>query len=253
MADRDDHVFLADQLLEVDLALAGHDLRPARVVVAILDNGKLFLDQRVDTALVAEDRPHLRDLRHQLGVLGADRLGLERRQRAQAQVEDRLCLLLAEREASDERCARVVGVARPADDRDDLVEVLERDQVALEDVRTPLGALEPELGPPGDDLLLVVDVVAEQRLQAEGARRAVDERDHVRAERRLQRRVLVQVVEDDLRDLAALQLDPDPHALLVGLVGDVADAVQHLVVHEIGDLADDAVVAALLAPGTAAP
>ena len=104
---------------------------------------------------------------------------------------------------------------------------------------------QPELGAPGDDFLLVVDVVAQQRLEAERARRPADERDDVRAERRLQRRVLVELVEHDLRHLAALQLDPDPHAAAVGLVGDVADAGDDLLVHELGDLREHAVVTAL--------
>ena len=41
---------------------------------------------------------------------------------------------------------------------DDLVEVVERDQQALEDVRPRLGLVELELGAPDDDLLLEGDV-----------------------------------------------------------------------------------------------
>ena len=104
---------------------------------------------------------------------------------------------------------------------------------------------QPELGAPGDDFLLVIDVVAQQRLQAERARRPAHQGHDVGAERGLQRRVLVELVEHDLRHLAALQLDPDPHAVAVRLVGDVADAGDDLLVHELGDLREHAVVAAL--------
>jgi len=44
---------------------------------------------------------------------------------------------------------------------------------------------------PGDDLALVVEVVADELEQRQRAWDAVDERDGVVAERRLQRRVLV--------------------------------------------------------------
>jgi hypothetical protein len=72
------------------------------------------------------------------------------------------------------------------------------------------------------------------------------ERDRVDAERRLHRGVLVELVEHDLRDHAALELDHDPHALAVGLVAQVGDLGDLLLVHELGDLADQAALAALL-------
>ena len=54
----------------------------------------------------------------------------------------------------------------------------------------------------------------------------------------LQLRVLVEVVEDDLRHLAALQLDDDAHAVAIGLVAQVGDAFDRLLAHQIGDPLD---------------
>ncbi len=82
--------------------------------------------------------------------------------------------------------------------------------------------------------------------QRQRARDAVDECDGVVAEGRLQRRVLEELVEDDLRDRVALEVDLDPHARAVRVVLHVRDLAQDLVVHEVGDLLDDAGVAALL-------
>ena len=50
--------------------------------------------------------------------------------------------------------------------------------------------------------------------------------------------MLVEVVEHDLADLAALQLDDDPHAVAVGLVADVGDALDRLLADQLGDLLD---------------
>ena len=73
---------------------------------------------------------------------------------------------------------------------------------------------------------------------AERARHAVDERDHVHAEGRLQLGVLVELVEDDLGDRVALELDHQPDARLVGLVAKVRDLLDPAVLDLLGDLLD---------------
>jgi hypothetical protein len=105
---------------------------------------------------------------------------------------------------------------------------------------------------PRHDLAAVVEEDLDEVLQIANARLPVDEGDHVDAERVLQLGLLVQVVQHDLGHLAAAQLDHHAHARLVGLVLDVADALdllfvdefgdplqQVLLVHLVGDLVDD--------------
>ena len=79
---------------------------------------------------------------------------------------------------------------------------------------------------------------SKQLEQVQHLRPAVDDREHDDAEGRLQRGVLVEVVQDDFRHLAALELDHDPHAVAVGLVAQVGDAFDLLVAHQLGDLLD---------------
>ena len=69
------------------------------------------------------------------------------------------------------------------------------------------------------------------RAQRQQHRAAVDDREHVDRERRLQRGVLEEVVEDDLVVGVALELEHDAHAGAVGLVADVGDALEPLVAH----------------------
>src|SRR5438034_20287 len=96
-----------------------------------------------------------------------------------------------------------------------------------------------------DDLALEVEVVLDELEQRERARHAVHERHGVVTERRLERGVLEELVEHDLRPRVALQLDLDPHPGAVAVIGEVGDLRQDLVVDEIRDLLDHAVVAAL--------
>src|SRR5262249_17923550 len=60
-----------------------------------------------------------------------------------------------------------------------------------------------------------------------------DDGKHDNAEAALKRRVLVQVIEDDVADLAALQVDDDPEPVAIGLVADVGDAVDRLVPYQL--------------------
>ncbi len=119
---------------------------------------------------------------------------------------------------------------RVLDDRDELVDVGQRHRQAFEDMAAlaRLGALEDRA--PGDDLAPVLEEDLDELAQVAQPGLAVDQRDHVDAEAVLQLGLLVQVVEHDLGHLAALQLDDHPHARLVALVLDVADALELLLV-----------------------
>ena len=72
-----------------------------------------------------------------------------------------------------------------------------------------------KLRAPDDDVDLVVDPVGDEPVERQGARHAVDDREHVRAEVLLQLGVLVQVVQHDLGDGIPLQHD---HEALTGAV-----------------------------------
>ena len=104
--------------------------------------------------------------------------------------------------------------------------MVEADLESLEDVGPFLGALEVESRAPQDHVAAVVDEELQRLLQAQHHGAAVDDRQHDHAERLLQRRVLVEVVEDGVDLRLALQLDHDPHAIAVGLVAEVGDTFQ---------------------------
>src|SRR5215211_5966898 len=246
VGDRDHHLLLGDHVLDVDVALEVGDLGAALVAVALLELAQLLDDQGVDPRRVAEDRPELADELRELGVLLADLVGLHGGEAGETHVEDRLRLFLGELELVYQAGAGGVRVGRGADQLDHRVEVVQRDEKALEDVGAGLGAAQLVLGAPRYDLALMDHVVVDQLLQRERPWHAVDEGDHVHAEAGLQLGALVEVVGDDVGVRAALQLDHDAHARAVGLVAKVGDPVQLLLANQVGDLLDQPAVAALL-------
>ena len=107
--------------------------------------------------------------------------------------------------------------------------------------------LDPELvlGAADDDLALVGDVGGQHLAQRKRPWHAVHERDRVDAEGRLHRGVLVKLVEHDLWNYVALELDYEPHSVAVRLVAQVGDVGNLLLVDERRDLLNQAALAAL--------
>ena len=89
--------------------------------------------------------------------------------------------------------------------------------------------------PARDHLAAVLQEDADQIADVAQLGLAIDQRHHVDAEGVLQLRLLVQVVQHHLGQFAALEFDHQAHARLVGLVLDVADALDLLLVHQFGD------------------
>ena len=95
------------------------------------------------------------------------------------------------------------------------------------------------LRPAPDHIDAVVDEQLQGVRQGERARLAMDDGQHDHAERLLELRMLVEIVQDHFRLLAALQLNDNPHAIAVGLIADVGDALDFLVLHEFSDALND--------------
>ena len=243
--DRDDHLFVGDQRLGVDLPRVVDDLGAALVAEPVGDRDQLILHQRVPPRLrgqqgfeVGDHAAHFLDLLLQLLALEPGELG-------EAHVEDRLGLDFRQLEAELELRARARRVLGGANDLDDRIDVVDGDLQPLEDVLALLRLVQLELRPTHDHLVAVRHVVGDRRLDPHFLRdealgvRVGDERQHDHAERRLQLRVLVQVLQHHPGDRVALELDNDPQAVAVALVSQVGDPLELLVAYQLGDVLDD--------------
>ena len=201
--------------------------------LALISRSSLLMRARSFASRV-QDAPQLLDELHQAQVLGLDLAALQARQLVEPQLEDGVRLALRERVLRHQPHLGLVAVGRGADDLHEVVEVIERDDVALEDVGAVLGLAQPEPRAAGHHVAAVLDVALDQLLDVHLLRALAVEREQRDAERGLERRLLEELVDDDLRLLAALQLDDDA-GVLVRLVAQVADAVELLLRHELGD------------------
>ena len=122
---------------------------------------------------------------------------------------------------------------------DHLVERRDGDQLAFEDVAAPLGLAQQELGAPADDLHAVPEEFLHHLLERQDSRPAVHQGQQDDADRLLQRRELIELVEDQMRVGVALEVDHEAHRLALAgarFVADVADALDALVLDQFADL-----------------
>ena len=113
--------------------------------------------------------------------------------------------------------------------------LIERDLEAFENVGARFGLAQLELDPAPDDVAAEVDEMLDHVEQAQHLRPAGDDRQRDDAERLLQLGLLEQVVQHDLADFAALELDHDAHAVAIGFVAQVGNALERLVAHQLRD------------------
>ena len=134
--------------------------------------------------------------------------------------------------------ARRRRIGRGADQLDDLVDVGDGHREADEDMGPVAGLVEQEAGAAGHHLLAELDERREHRRHVHQLGLAAVERDEVAAERALERREAVELVEHHVGHGIALQLDDDAQAVAVGLVADLGDALDALLAHEFAHLLD---------------
>ena len=171
---------------------------------------------------------------NRVGLLGAERILRVGLREASRQVDRDLFA----GEVRHQVVARLGPVLAAADDRNHMVQVVQRLLVALQNVRPVLGLLQQERRAPADHIDAVVDEVLQRLHQSHLARLAVHHGQEDHAEAFLHLGVLVELVQHNLRLRAALQLHHDPHSVAVALVADVADLFNRLFVHQLGDAFD---------------
>ena len=234
---------------------------------------QLVADDGRDARRLGQDVQQVQDAVHHLAVLGDDLLLLQPGQPLQAHLQDLACLHLGQligavglkprvridafrsqrrhvaRRALDHlgRNARRPGPrqqpflghrrrGRGLDQLDHLVDVDHRHRQTFQQVPPVTRLVQLVDRAPRHHLAPVRQEGFQHLLQVQQPGLAVDQRHHVDAEAVLQLRELEQVVEHHLGVLAAFQLDHHPHALLVGLIADVGDALDLLLVDQLGDL-----------------
>ena len=237
----EDALLLLDEILDVDLVLHVLDLGHPVVAVPVPDGGELVLEHAADLLLTGEQLIEVGDARLQLLVFVLQLLLLQPLEPLELHVQDGLGLHVAEAEAVHQVLLGVV-VALP-DGLDHRVDVVLGNQQALQQMGPLLGLAQIVAGAADDDLLLEGDVLVQDVAQGEdlglGLAAGLHQGQHIDGEGGLELGLCKQAVEHHLGIGVPLELDDHPHAVAVGLIPDVGDALQPLVLHLVGHVLDE--------------
>jgi len=267
--ERYDNVLGRNQIFGIKAPVVVNNLGTAIARVLGLDLDQLASHHFPESVGIVQYFQKFADLfQHRIVFLG-DLVLLQAGKAMQPEVEDRLGLLLAEavsRVAEAELRGKAFGAGglsartaehlgdharRPGPARqcllrvgrrgrrlnglDDLVDTDQRNGETFENMGAAARLAELVDRAPRYHLAAVAHERFDHLLEVEQPGLPVHQRHQVDAEYRLQRGVLVDVVQHDFRILATLEFDDHAHAVFVGLVAKLADAVQPLLFDELGN------------------
>ena len=221
----DGHRFIRDEVGQGEVLLRGRDLGAAFIAEVFLFILELVFDDAHDLFSGGEEVFEVSDgFLHVLIVL-FELVSFEACQLAQTHVEDGDGLLFRKSEFRHERLFRHIIGAGFTDGLDDFIDVVERDEETLQDVRFGSGLVEFILASSGDDFFLMLQVIVEDLLQVQDARMSVNQCQHDGTEIHLHLGMLEEIIQHDVRADVGTQLDSDAHAAAIGFIAKGSDAV----------------------------
>ena len=251
-------ILLLDEVLNVDLVGNIFDASMTLIAVLLLDFLQFLLDNSQNIRIRREDFLKARNAALEVLVLVVDLLLLQTRQAAQTHIYDGLRLRLVEVELEvlravhdaeqrnlvdpERLCHQVflgLGfVLRSANDCDNAVDIVGCDLQTFQNVRTVACLLEVKARAALDNVLLEADILVENLAQRQHTRlqfaaRARHECDVNHRNGVFQLRIGEKLVQNNLRIRVTAYIDNDLHTLTRGMVLDVGDAVNALVLDQI--------------------
>ncbi len=262
VADGEHHILALDQILDIMLELIFLDQRPAGNGIFLLHLQHFIADDADQARSTGKNIEIIENFFAKVLKLVADFILAKRRQALQTQIKNRAGLrfrqaisaILSDHifriiNQSDQwrncLCLPVAGhqlgarrrrIGRPADQGNHLVDIGNGNGEADQHMR-PLPRLAEQIfRPPGDDLLAEIKEGFKKLLDVQQFRLTPVEGKHVDAEGGLQRSKAVKLVQHHFRHGLALDFDDDAHAMPVGLIAQIAHALNLLGPHQIGNL-----------------
>ena len=138
VGNRDDHIVISVEVFGIKFLSGVDDLTTALVSVLFLDLKELLADELSTKILICKECLEVLDFLHQSSVLFLQLLTLQASEGTQAHIHDGTCLNEREGKALHQLLDSFLRFAGCTDDTDYLVNIIDSDDQAFEDVDTLL-------------------------------------------------------------------------------------------------------------------
>ncbi|SLN98623.1 Uncharacterised protein [Klebsiella pneumoniae] len=274
MRQGDHHIFLVDQIFDVNISAVGGDFGTTFVAELVADQLQLFANHFHQTVGAAENVQQLRDLLQQLFIFVEQFFMLKAGQFLQTQIQNRLSLLLGQivftvayaelwlqpfrtrgvipgalqhrRDVTEiprlgnQRRFRFCRGRRATDQFDNRVDVGQRNGQRFEDMRPVARFAQFENRTTGHHFTAVAYKRGDDVLQVHDLRLTMVQSYHVDAEGDLQLGLGIEVVKHHFPYRIALHFNHDAHPVFIRLVTQRADAFHAFFFDQLGDFLDQA-------------
>src|SRR5699024_1867671 len=210
--DRDNYILAGDQVFVGDVAGCSNNLSAAFIAILFDDFLQLIMHDRTLTLGPRQDVFVIGDLELDLCQLINNLLALQSGQTTQLHGQDSVRLDYVNVQQRHQTFTGFIHGRATADQRDDLIEHVQRLNQTTQDVRALLGFIQTVLGAANNDLDLLSHVVAQHLINAQGTWHTVNEGENAPTTPAPQRRVLVEAGQHHARYCIALERDHNAHA-----------------------------------------
>ena len=176
------------------------------------------------------------NIKSELGNLINKILTCQASKATQTHLKDCLALNLIQAKALVHALLCLGIILRAADDVDNLVDVINCGQKAFQNVDALLSLIQIKLSTTAYDINLMINVVAQNLAKRKRTRDTVNQGQVNDAKVGLKLSLLVQVIQNNLWNRIALEVQNNTHTLTVGLIAHVRDAFNFLLVDCLSNL-----------------
>ena len=264
MADRNDHILALDQIFVFEVIFNVGDLGAARRGEFRADSGEFIADDGQHALARTQNVEIVSDLFAECRQLVTDFVAAQSRQALQTQIKNGAGLYFGQPVSAvigqlmarigdqhDQRfnvgsgpvaChqpfARCRRIGRGADQLDHFVDIGNSNGEADQNVSAVTRLAEFKLRTPRHDFFAEVRESRDELLEVHQLRPAAINGHHVGTEGRLQRRETVKLVQHHIGHRVALKLDDNAHAVAVGFIAQIGNAVDAFVAHQFSNAFD---------------
>ena len=235
LTERDDLFFFGNEVFVIAIVNSFANRRAAFIAILVNDSVELLKHDGNAAFALFQDVLQVSNCCNEFVVFGFQLFDIQADQLGKAHVNNCLRLDFVEREAILQALLCYFGRLALANNLHDFVDVLRCDSQTFNDVEASCSLLQIELRCTRNHIEAVVNVDLQKILERKELREVIDECQVINAKRRLELRVLEQVIQDNFTNCITAEFNHNAD-VTARFIADVRNAIDTLVADEVCNL-----------------